>query len=101
MVKGGGKKRPMTAWMRHVKETMRLPGNKGKQLKEILKMAKLTYKRSPVEKKMKKKTRKCKYGKTRKGKCRKKYGGNKGDESRSRRDYRRSRKKRRRRRRRR
>ncbi len=32
--------------------------------------------------------RRCKYGKTRKGKCRKKYGGNKGDQSRSRRDYR-------------
>ena len=32
--------------------------------------------------------RRCKYGKTKKGKCRKKYGGNKGDQSRSRRDYR-------------
>jgi len=45
-------------WMAHVKEVS--AGNKGKSLKEILKMAKKTYKKSPVTKAVKKHHRKTK-----------------------------------------
>ncbi len=47
----------VNAWMAHVKTVS--AANKGKSLKEILKMAKKTYKRSPgvVHKKKHKKTR--------------------------------------------